>query len=123
MWCNQVFSEINEGEVKNIIVCDNYEAANYLARCTYGDEAFAVDTTQYPLRIGDKYIDGRFFRLAVEEGGEEKEIFANPTEKQAIDELTIDNEMLVKSVMNLDYGLSLQTLGVTETEIALLKEG
>ena len=61
MWCNQIFSLICNETVQNIIVCDNYEVANQIARMTYGNDAIAVDTTQYPLSIGDKYIDGIFY--------------------------------------------------------------
>ena len=60
MWCNQIFSLIKDNIVRNIIVCDNYEVASQIARTQYGDDAFAVDTTQYPLSIGCKYIDGIF---------------------------------------------------------------
>lgn len=61
MWCNQIFSLINEDTVQNIIVCDNYETANQIARDYYGDNAIAVDTTQYSLNIGYKYVNGIFY--------------------------------------------------------------
>ena len=35
MWCNQIFSLINEDKIKNTIVCDNYEVANQIAKITY----------------------------------------------------------------------------------------
>lgn len=63
MVVHQVFAQIYEGEIKNIIVCDNYEMANWLARGSYGDEAFAVDCLQYPCGIGDKYREGVFYRI------------------------------------------------------------
>ena len=37
MWCNQIFSLINDNKIQNTIVCDNYEVANQIARTTYGD--------------------------------------------------------------------------------------
>ncbi|BCK00852.1 hypothetical protein [Anaerocolumna chitinilytica] len=61
MWCNQIFSLINEGTVQNIIVCDNYEVANQIARIQYGEDSIALDTTQYPLSVGCKYIAGVFY--------------------------------------------------------------
>lgn len=61
MWCNQIFSQIKDDTIKNIIVADNYEMANYLAREIYGEGAFAVESTQYPTSIGDKYIGGVFY--------------------------------------------------------------
>jgi len=52
MIVHQVFAQIHKGEVKNVIVCDNYELANWLARATYGSEAIAVDCLQYPCGQG-----------------------------------------------------------------------
>ena len=43
MIVHEVFAQILDGEVKNIMVCDNYPTADYLTKCVYGDEAlFAV---------------------------------------------------------------------------------
>ena len=80
MWCNQIFSLINEDKIKNTIVCDNYEVANQIAKITYGDNAFAVDTTLYPVNIGDNYINGLFYR-------DGELIERNPTEEERITEL------------------------------------
>ena len=77
MWCNQIFSLINDNKIKNTIVCDNYEIANQIAGVTYGDNAFAVDTTLYPVSIGDDYIDGLFYR-------DGELIKRNPTEEERI---------------------------------------
>jgi len=61
MIVHQVFAQIVDGDVKNIIVCDNYELANQLSRMIYGDHAMAWECTQYPVSIGDKFIDGVFY--------------------------------------------------------------
>ena len=61
MVVHQVFAQVFEGEIKNIIVCDNFEMANWLSRATYGDTACAVDCLQYPCAIGDGYHDGVFW--------------------------------------------------------------
>ena len=90
MWCNQIFSQISENVIKNIIVCDNFEMANYLARCTYGDAAFAVDTTLYPIRIGDTYDNGKFYRIS--EDGIRTEIPKNPTQEELITQLMAQME-------------------------------
>jgi hypothetical protein len=75
MWNNQVFSLITPTKVdvqgstvvknliQNIIVCDNYEVANQLSVATYGEGAIAVDTTLYPVGIGDEYRDGVFYSV------------------------------------------------------------
>ncbi len=64
MWCNQIFALIsaNEaGRVENLIVCDNIEWANQTAKQLYGNTALALDTTLYPLQIGDIYDNGKFY--------------------------------------------------------------
>nr|DAJ09692.1 MAG TPA: hypothetical protein [Caudoviricetes sp.] len=63
MVIHQVFAQIFEEEIKNIIVCDNYEMANWLSRTAYGDTAFSVDCLQYPCQAGDRYRDGVFYKV------------------------------------------------------------
>ena len=60
MVVHQVFAHILDNKIKNVIVCDNYEVANQLARSIYGQNAIAVECTQYPCGIGDFYIDKSF---------------------------------------------------------------
>ena len=60
MVVHQVFAHILDNKIKNVIVCDNYEGANQLARSIYGQNAIAVECTQYPCGIGDFYIDNSF---------------------------------------------------------------
>lgn len=97
MWCNQIFSLIHEDKVRNTIVCDNYEIANQIARSIYGVSSFAIDTTQYPIMIGDSYIDGLFYHDNVE-------IIRNPTETESIS--ILENKQL-ETELNVDYRLSL----------------
>ena len=60
MVVHQVFAHILDNKIKNVIVCYNYEVANQLARSIYGQNAIAVECTQYPCGIGDFYIDNSF---------------------------------------------------------------
>lgn len=85
MIVHQVFAQIFEGEIKNVIVCDNYEMANWLTRASYGDEGFAVDCLQYPCGIGDKYHDGVFYR--VDDDGSETEVKPIITAEQEVQAL------------------------------------
>ena len=96
MIVHQVFAEISNETVQNVMVCDNYELANYIARCTYGDEAFAVDCLQYPCGIGDKYRDGKFYR--VDKDGTETEIEYVPTQEQQVAVLQNENEQLILAI-------------------------
>lgn len=102
MWCNQIFSLIHEDEIKNTIVCDNFEVANQIARITYGEDAIAVDTTLYPVTLGDRYIDGIFYR------GDEV-ILRNPTEAERI---TAIEEKQMESELDIDFRLSMLELGL-----------
>jgi hypothetical protein len=107
MWINQIFSLINEGVIQNIVVCDNYTVANDLARLTYGDDAIAVDTTLYPVNIGNKFIAGIFYQ----ENGV-TEIPRNPTEAEEIARINSENFTLTEYIIDLDYRMSLKEMGV-----------
>ena len=110
MWCNQIFSLISNETVENIIVCDNYEVANQLARNIYGDKAYAVDTTQYPLEIGCKHIEGKFYTPDGEEvlrnltADEEANLALNKTNDIEVHQTEIE--------LNIDYRLSILELGL-----------
>ena len=67
--------------IENIIVCDNFEIANQIARASYGDDAIAIETTLYPVSIGDTYVNDIFY----DKDG--KEIPRNITEQEEIADL------------------------------------
>lgn len=85
MWLNQIFSLIQPVDgvntIQNIIVCDNYTVANDLAKLSYGEEAYAVDTTLLPVTFGDTHIDGTFYH-------EGEVVLPKKTEAEQIAELT-----------------------------------
>lgn len=110
MWCNQIFSLISENQIQNIIVCDNYEIANQIARMNYGDNAYAVDTTQYPVSIDCKYIEGIFYDM------ENNIVERNPTEQEEI-QLLKDayNELEIRQTeaeLEADFRISMVELGL-----------
>lgn len=94
MIVHQLFAQIFENEVKNIIVCDNYELANWLSRATYGDSAYAVDCLQYPCAPGDRYHDRTFYRIN-RDTGEEFKLEYIPTQEQQIQQLNREKEELM----------------------------
>lgn len=85
-----VFALIYNGIVANIVVGD-YASCDAVAKNSYGDTAYAVDVTRYPVNIGDSYHDGIFER---EEGGETVKIDPVPTEADQIATLTSENAAL-----------------------------
>lgn len=108
MIVHQVFAQIYEGAVKNIIVCEDYEMANYLARATYGEEAFAVNCIQYPCEPGDSYHDNKFYRT--DENGGEREIQYIPTQEQQVSHLISEGNVMAEYQIEIDYRLSCQQL-------------
>lgn len=45
------------------IVAGVQEACDVVAKAIYGEEAFAVSVTNLDVLIGDRYIDGIFYRM------------------------------------------------------------
>ena len=111
MYIKQTFAIIKGETIKQDIVCDNYELANQLARNVYGDDAIAVDSTQYPISEGDKYIDGYFYfkdgatRVPRNNTGEENAILA----VQKAENLEI---AIAENSVDMDYRLSVIELGL-----------
>lgn len=103
MIVHEVFAQIFEGEVKNIMVCDNYPMADYLTKCTYGLEAFAVDCLQYPCGMGDRYHDGFFWRVD-QDTGEEAMIEYVPTQEQQVQTLQAEKDELTLAMAELIGG-------------------
>ena len=62
MTAHEIYAHIHDGVVQNVVVAYSYEDANRVARAVYGDDAIAVDCLQYPCEIGDKFIDGGFYK-------------------------------------------------------------
>lgn len=102
MIVHEVFAQIFEGEVKNIMVCDNYPMADYLTKCTYGPGAFAVDCLQYPCSIGDRYHDGSFW--GVSDTGEETMIGYVPTQEQQVQQLQAEKNELTLALAEMIGG-------------------
>lgn len=102
MIVHEVFAQICDGEVKNVIVCDNYPTADYLTKCIYGRDAFAVDCLQYACGIGDKYYDNTFYRI--DEDGTEIAIQYTPTQEQQVEALQAENNELTLALADLIGG-------------------
>lgn len=105
MIVHEVFAQVVGGEVKNIMVCDNYPTADHLTKCIYGNEAIAVDCLQYRCMIGDLYHDGSFWRVN-ENTGEETQIEYVPTQEQQIELLRAENEELTLAIADMIGGNS-----------------
>lgn len=111
MYIKQTFALVSGDEVKQDIVCSNFEIANQLARRIYGDDAIAVESTQYSISEGDKYIGGYFYfkdgvtRIPRRNTVEENALLA--VEKVAELEVVIASESV-----DTDYRLSLIELGL-----------
>lgn len=80
MIAHEVFALISGRDVMNIVVGEYYDC-DQAAKAEYGASSFAVDATQYPVEIGDHYLNGRFYRI---EDGQEVDINPVPTEADEI---------------------------------------
>ena len=111
MYVKQTFAIVLGETIKQDIVCDNYELANQLARTVYGDDAIAVDSTQYPIDVGDKYIDGYFYfkdgvtRVPRNNTGEENALLA-------VGKVTELESNIAQNNVDIDYRLSIIELGL-----------
>lgn len=127
MIVHQVYALISEEKVQNICVCDDYEMANFIARATYGNDAFAVDCLQYACTLGDFYRDGLFYKVN-QETSEEVVIEYTPTQEQQVFTLTqevdaTNNELTqtqIALVEQYEENLALQE-EVTMTQLALVE--
>jgi hypothetical protein len=80
MVAHEVYALISGRDVMNIVVGDYYNC-NEAAKTEYGASSFAVEITQYPVQIGDEYLNGVFSRLV---DGEYIRIDPYPTESEEI---------------------------------------
>ena len=99
MTVHEVYAQIWEGKVQNIIVCDNYEMANYLSRMSYGEEG-----SRYACTLGDLYHDGAFWRQDPETG-EESEVKRIPTSEEQVARLEAENAVLQQQVTDTQLAL------------------
>lgn len=92
MAVHQVYAQIYQGIVQNVIVCTDFEMANYLARAIYGDEAFSINCSKIPCGPGDLYRDGLFYKVL--EDGTERLIGSAPSLEDQISELSATVDFL-----------------------------
>lgn len=116
MFYHQVYAEILDKKVKNIIVCNNYEMANILARNTYGQDAIAVECTYWACAIGDTYENNKF----VSPEGEERKY--KGSEAENIEKLELENTQLNRQVSEdnetmLDMAFELDTVKDDNAEL------
>lgn len=98
MVAHEVFAMIFDETVQNVVV-GQYEETNRVARCAYGDDAFAVDCMQYPCEIGDRYINGVFYK-----SDGVTQIDRLPTDREEIQQLTEDNAQLTVAMADMIGG-------------------
>lgn len=107
MFYHIIYAQILDKKVKNIIVCNDIEMANILARNTYGQDAIAVECTYWACAIGDKYENNKFISPEGEErkykGSEAENIEKLELENSQLNEqVSEDNETLLDMAYELD---------------------
>lgn len=88
MIAQEVFAQIYEGRVMAVCVAYSYEDANLVARCAYGDDAYAVDCLHCPCQEGDTYTDGSFY---APDGTVRPWL---PTQEQQVAQLQAENQQI-----------------------------
>ena len=102
MVAHEVFALIHDRDVMNIVVGDYYNC-NEAAKLQYGESAFAIEITRYPVQIGDVYLNGVFSRLV---DGEYVRIDPLPTEADEIAQLTAEVAELQQTLETVQSGVS-----------------
>ncbi|GLB30633.1 hypothetical protein LAD12857_25560 [Lacrimispora amygdalina] len=118
---NNIYAIIFENVVKNIIVADDYSLADTLAKASYGNDAFAVDSSRYATAIGDLYEGGIFYHIL--EDGTKMPVEYIPTEKELIENLNqkiVEIQNLLTDIYELKLSMNyiLVLLKNTLTEIS-----
>lgn len=116
MFYHIIYAQILDKKVKNIIVCNDIEMANILARNTYGQDAIAVECTYWACAIGDTYENNKF----ISPKGEEREY--KGSEAENIEKLEIENTQLNRQVSEdnetmLDMAYELDTVKDDNAEL------
>ncbi len=93
MFHHQVYAQIRDSQVLNIVVCANYEMANLVARQTYGESAIAVDCTYWACEIGDTFRDNTFY----DQQGNQREYKGSEVENITVlqQQVSDDNDTII----------------------------
>jgi len=118
MWCTQNFAFISDRRIRDIVVCDNYDVANSIARNIYGNDGIAIDVSHYNVQIDDVYTDGKFYR-------DGEEILPNPTVEDMINKLTGETINLEEASCDLsaDYERRISDIEEALCELAEIISG
>lgn len=101
MTAHEIYALIDEeSTVKNVCVANNYEEANWTARCVYGDSAVAVGCIYCPCQEGDTYKNGNFY---APDGTVRPWL---PSQEQQITQLQTENQELTMALADMIGGAS-----------------
>lgn len=119
------YAFITDGIVQNVGVfaIGGYTDAHIVAREVYGEDALAINVSQIPTAIGDKYNaeDGCFYR--VQEDGTEMMVPTIPTEEQAVDTLNITTEELKNNTESNTTSIESNTTAIDDILVMILDDG
>lgn len=85
MSLRNVYAQIVDTVIKNIIVIDNDDIARQLTNASFGTEALCIECNQYKVERGDFYVNGIFFKKDPENPGVPGEVIkrTNTAEEDA----------------------------------------
>lgn len=100
MVAQEVYAQIYGDKVMAVGVAYSYEDANRVARCVYGDDAYAVDCLYCPCQEGDTYREGTFY---TPDGTARPWL---PTQEQQLAQLELENRQLRQESQELTLTLA-----------------
>nr|DAP60677.1 MAG TPA: hypothetical protein [Caudoviricetes sp.] len=100
MVAQEVYAQICGDKVMAVGVAYSYEDANRVARCVYGDDAYAVDCLYCPCGEGDTYVDGTFY---APDGTARPWL---PTQEQQLEQLQLENRQLRQESQEMTLALA-----------------
>lgn len=99
----EIYAQILDGEVKHVGIYNNYPDADYITKCVYGSEAYAVNCNQYDVSTDDKYHDGFFWKVNPDTG-EETMVEYIPTQEQQVQTLQAEKDALMLALADVIGG-------------------
>lgn len=106
MVVHQIFAQILDSKIENLILAETYGIADQITKVQYGETAFVVDATQYPISPGYQYIDSEFIDLNGNvvkrtNTAEEDARYAHVIAKELQEQIAEQDELLLETNINL----------------------
>lgn len=93
MVCDHTFAKVVGEDVVNVFICKDQDTASKVV-----SPALAIDSYLYPIRIGCKYKDGKFYNVL--DDGAFEEIKRNMSTDELVKDSSDISSVLAESILN-----------------------